>query len=83
MNWEEYPSIYDVYQLAKYPRVYKPSIQTRHTTCTTAVGVDEMGVDEMGVDEMGVDEMGGNTPTTYDAYQLAKYPKVYKPSIQT
>ena len=24
----------------------------------------------MGVDEMGVDEMGGNTPTTYDAYQL-------------
>ena len=36
----------------------------------------------MGVDEVGVDEMGGNTPT-YDAYQLAKYPKVYKPSIQT
>ena len=49
----------------------------------TKVGVDEMGVDEVGVDEIGVDEMGENTPTTYDAYQLAKYPKVYKPSIQT
>ena len=38
---------------------------------------------KVGVDEIGVDEMGENTPTTYDAYQLAKYPKVYKPSIQT